>query len=112
MALTEERMRFLALSVFIVVFSCMEGGILNKDLVYKTSQGDVKFSHKFHVKVKKLKCSACHPEPFKKRFGANKFTMQDIWDGAFCGSCHNGKIAFNAKDPANCVNCHIQRSRE
>ena len=39
--------------VAIAVFSCFKGGVLNKDLVFKTKNGPVVFSHVYHVKVKK-----------------------------------------------------------
>ena len=100
------------LGAFLVVAGCIEGGILNRDLVFKSEKGDVVFSHVYHVKVKKQRCSYCHPKLFKKQFGADKFTMKDIWEGKFCGACHNGGKAFDAKDPKNCSRCHKQASGE
>jgi c(7)-type cytochrome triheme protein len=33
--------------------------------------------------------------------------MNDINAGKFCGACHGeGKKAFSAKAPENCVKCH------
>jgi len=96
----------------LLVAGCFKGGVLNRDLVFKNKNGDVVFSHRYHVKVKKQHCSYCHPKLFKKRFGADKFTMQDIWNGKYCGACHNGTKAFDAKNPKNCSRCHKQTGRE
>ncbi len=96
----------------VLIAGCIKGGILNRDLVFKTKNGDVIFSHRYHVKVQKLHCYYCHPRLFKKRFGADKFTMRDIWNGRYCGACHNGKIAFDARNPKNCSRCHKQTTGE
>ncbi|MBE0623263.1 MAG: BON domain-containing protein [Burkholderiales bacterium] len=29
-------------------------------------------------------------------------------EGKFCGACHDGKKAFSAKAPADCVKCHVK----
>jgi len=100
----------LALTATLV--GCFKGGVLNRDLVFKTKMGDVHFSHVYHVKVKKMHCSYCHPRLFKKRFGADKFTMRDIWQGKYCGACHNGRIAFDARNRNNCSRCHRQGGGE
>jgi len=94
------------------LFGCFEGGVLNRDLIFKNKNGDVVFSHVYHVKVKKQHCFYCHPKLFKKKFGADKFTMQDIWSGKYCGACHNGTKAFDAKNPKNCTRCHKQKGGE
>ena len=90
------------------IYGCFKGGVLNKNLVFKTPKGDVVFSHVYHVKVKHQHCFYCHPKLFKRKFGADHFTMQDIWQGKYCGACHNGVKAFSAKNPANCTRCHRQ----
>ncbi|MEO2065490.1 MAG: cytochrome c3 family protein [Desulfurobacteriaceae bacterium] len=101
-----------ALTLATLLAGCFEGGVLNKDLIFKSENGNVTFSHVYHVKVKKQHCSYCHPKLFKKKFGADKFTMKDIWEGKFCGACHNGSKAFSAKDPKNCSRCHKQKVGE
>jgi c(7)-type cytochrome triheme protein len=35
--------------------------------------------------------------------GKEKITMQEIYRGQYCGSCHNGKKAFSSSD---CSRCH------
>jgi c(7)-type cytochrome triheme protein len=70
--------------------------------------GKVVFDGKTHAD-KGLKCADCHqPSLFKMKKGANTVTMKDINEGRFCGACHNGTKAFDAKDAANCEKCHKQ----
>lgn len=69
----------------------------------------VVFEHKGHVDMG-LKCADCHPGLFETRIGAaeerpEKFVMQALYDGKFCGACHNGEAAF-ASD-TRCTTCHI-----
>ena len=108
-------MRKVFLFAAVLTLGCGQSGVLNKDLSFnatsKGGPGDVVFSHRFHVKVKKQHCSYCHPEPFKKRRGMTKFSMKDIWSGKFCGKCHNGKVAFSAKEPGNCSRCHRKKDK-
>jgi len=62
---------------------------------------DIIFSHKKHTIWNG--CEVCHPEIFigiKK--GNTKYTMQDIFDGRYCGVCH-GVVAFPLLD---CQRCH------
>ncbi len=65
---------------------------------------DVAFPHGIHTYW--LSCDSCHPEPFKKQIGGNAFTMQEIFEGKWCGKCH-GKVAFPASGYANCRRCHV-----
>lgn len=53
------------------------------------------------------KCGACHEEPFKMKAGANPITMEAIKSGTSCGTCHNGKIAFEANFDT-CQRCHYK----
>ena len=69
----------------------------------------VVFEHKGHVDMG-LKCADCHPRLFETRIGAaeerpEKFVMQALYDGQYCGACHNGEAAF-ASD-TRCTTCHI-----
>ena len=76
-------------------------------LTFPSKMGPVVFSGAIHAKAG-LKCSACHPKIFQMvpvKSGA-KITMKKIWAGQLCGHCHNGKVAFSAKDPKNCSKCH------
>jgi c(7)-type cytochrome triheme protein len=67
------------------------------------------FDHKAHVEDFGLECDACHDGTFAMQKGAaekaDNFTMQALYDGKYCGKCHDGKTAF-ASD-TRCNSCHI-----
>ena len=54
-----------------------------------------------------FKCHACHDDIFVMKAGANPITMDAIQRGKYCGTCHNGKAAFQATFDT-CVRCHRQ----
>ncbi|MFQ5428368.1 MAG: cytochrome c3 family protein [Thermodesulfobacteriota bacterium] len=64
---------------------------------------NVIFPHSIHSYW--LKCSNCHPKIFIPEAGANPITMDEIWQGKWCGRCH-GKVAFTYWPRANCLRCH------
>ena len=49
-------------------------------------------------------CEVCHPEifPSVKKGGGTKFSMNEIFEGKYCGVCH-GKVSFPMLD---CQRCH------
>ncbi len=61
------------------------------------------FSHTKHTKWSG--CELCHPEIFGVTQGNNVYSMQDNFDGKYCGLCH-GTVAFPNKD---CQRCHTDR---
>jgi c(7)-type cytochrome triheme protein len=61
---------------------------------------DIIFSHNKHTLWNG--CELCHPDVFGVKQGSVVYTMQEIFDGKFCGSCH-GKVAFPNTD---CRLCH------
>jgi len=71
------------------------------DLSSKESKmPDIIFSHRKHAVWNG--CETCHPEIFPIRKGDQPYGMQDIFDGKFCGVCHD-KVAFPNID---CQRCH------
>ncbi len=72
------------------------------------AMGKVVFDGAKHKKAGN-KCSDCHPKVFKMKKGADKITMKDIYAGKYCGTCHNGQKAFNAK--GNCKKCHQKKRK-
>lgn len=60
----------------------------------------VRFPHRAHTEW--LDCSNCHDDPFVKKASANRFNMEDILAGEYCGRCH-GAVAF---PPTDCLRCH------
>jgi len=69
---------------------------------------NVIFPHSIHTYW--LSCNNCHPGIFIPEAGANPITMDEIFQGEWCGRCH-GRVAFPfamAGDPrANCNRCHV-----
>ncbi len=69
----------------------------------------VDFSHKIHTMGAGLECDSCHDELFEMEAGATEekgdFTMQALYDGQYCGACHDGEMAFAAN--TRCTVCHI-----
>ena len=78
-----------------------------KVLEFNNPAGVVKFSGEVHSKVV-TSCKECHNEGMfpKMKQGAVKITMEQIYAGQLCGTCHDGKKAFEAK--SNCDRCHIK----
>lgn len=68
------------------------------------------FSHKAHVVTAGLKCESCHPALFDRKRGSTAakgdYTMAALDAGKYCGSCHDGKTAFNTTGPETCKKCH------
>lgn len=62
---------------------------------------EVVFSHKTHTYW--LSCDGCHPSIFAMQAGANRMTMEKIFQGEYCGRCH-GTVAFAAD--IGCSRCH------
>jgi c(7)-type cytochrome triheme protein len=55
-----------------------------------------------------LDCKDCHnPDVFPKmKQGSVKMTMKEMYEGKFCGKCHDGKNGFLIK--ASCDRCHFK----
>lgn len=71
-------------------------------IVYKMQgMGAVSFSHEFHTAV--FGCDQCHTKIWPMQKGVKKMKMDDLYQGKFCGECHNGKKATAATD---CAKCH------
>ncbi|BCA80812.1 c(7)-type cytochrome triheme domain-containing protein [Desulfuromonas sp. AOP6] len=49
-------------------------------------------------------CELCHPEIFPVKKSAQAYSMQDIFNGKYCGVCHD-TVAFPNID---CQRCHTQ----
>jgi c(7)-type cytochrome triheme protein len=74
-----------------------------KDISIKSKEPglpEIIFSHKKHTIWNG--CELCHPMIFGVKKGSTVYSMQDIFDGKYCGACH-GKVAF---PNADCQLCH------
>lgn len=69
----------------------------------------VVFSHKTHTMGAGLDCDSCHDGLFEMAAGTaeenDDFTMQSLYDGNYCGACHDGSMAFASN--SRCTTCHI-----
>lgn len=65
------------------------------------------FSHWAHAA---FTCNSCHPGTFPQhKLG---FTHDDMKAGKFCGSCHDGSVAFSPQDRGvSCETCHAERTK-
>ena len=62
----------------------------------------VVFPHWFH-RIR-FRCKVCHADlGFAFKAGGNDINMLKIFDGEFCGACHDGQLAWGVE---NCVLCH------
>jgi len=96
----------LTCGVAILAAEDMAGG---GEIIYTEPVQAVIFSHKAHVESLGLSCDMCHDAIFQYYSGgaleAGDFTMQSLYEGKYCGACHNGSWAF-ASD-SQCARCHI-----
>lgn len=77
-------------------------------IVYDKPVRGVIFSHQVHVE-KGLSCEMCHNRLFemqaKKAQENSNFVMESLYQGKYCGACHDGTLAFASN--TRCATCHI-----
>ncbi len=78
------------------------------DITYRPKgAAKVTFNHEYHVSLKGQRCNNCHYKTFQMTGGAEyKMDMATLTKGKFCGSCHDGRKAFDVKDANGCKRCH------
>lgn len=82
----------------------MYGNILMNRVSEKNNVKPVYFPHWSH-RVK-FTCRVCHYElDFAFDVNQTEITEEDNRNGIFCGTCHNGKVAF-AHTEEHCSRCH------
>jgi c(7)-type cytochrome triheme protein len=78
------------------------------DITFKVPNTDpVHFSHDYHLKLRGLKCTACHFNKFA-RGATYEMKKGSITKREFCVHCHNGMKGFDLDSAKNCVRCHIK----
>ncbi len=91
----------------IVISESEEAG--GPEIIYGKPVKGVLFSHKFHVKELGLPCESCHSGIFEMAALSSQekkdFNMQALYQGKYCGACHDGKTAFASN--TKCASCHI-----
>lgn len=70
-------------------------------IIIGKGDSSVKFNHEKHTKS--TMCGDCHSGMFSMNKGKTRMTMEDIYQGEFCGLCHDGKKSFSS---TNCGKCH------
>jgi c(7)-type cytochrome triheme protein len=79
------------------------GTILMDRVSTRAGQQPVVFSHWLHRR--KFTCRVCHGElDFQMKSNTTEISERANRSGKFCGSCHNGKVAF--RHNGNCEKCH------
>ncbi len=66
----------------------------------------VVFSHDYHMKIRGIKCVACHFSSFSEESGSYKIRKEKLNKRDFCQHCHNGMKSFDAASAKNCKRCH------
>jgi c(7)-type cytochrome triheme protein len=78
-------------------------------IVWENPVKGVVFNHKTHTMGAELGCDSCHDDVFAMEAGAAEqnedFTMAALYEGGYCGSCHDGSTAFASN--TRCTTCHI-----
>lgn len=82
---------------------------LGGDIYYTKPVKSVLFSHKTHVDDAGLSCSICHDKLFQmsalEAQNSNEFNHKGFKKGKYCGSCHDGSMAFGGDK--QCTRCHV-----
>ena len=82
------------------------GDVIMQERSVQRGMGPVVFSHQTH-RIR-FTCQVCHLElEFSFQKGESGITREDYLEGRFCGSCHNGEIAFSVR--YSCNLCHISK---
>jgi len=81
-----------------------------KTILFTVPVKAVIFDHQAHTTDLGLECSECHNKLFKMKLGdaeqnPDAFVMQALYEGKYCGACHNGEEAFASN--TRCTTCHI-----
>ncbi|HLB25649.1 MAG TPA: c(7)-type cytochrome triheme domain-containing protein [Nitrospirota bacterium] len=101
---------FAALALLAAAATAQEGVTYPKEIIFKGTGKAVVFSHKKHTEDFGIACDGCHGKLFEAEAGAAKgkgdFTMRAMYEGKYCGACHNGSDAFAADDFMQCERCH------
>jgi c(7)-type cytochrome triheme protein len=103
----EVPMRMVIAAVIVLLFGNVAFAVVGGgEITIKNDEGNTVFSHELHVKSADLQCQDCHAKIYLNKKKHTSVTMQEMEKGKSCGSCHDGKAAFNVQD--NCKKCHSQ----
>lgn len=78
------------------------------EIIFEKPVMGVLFSHQYHGNELGLECDSCHNQLFQMKRAAEEnadFTMESLYQGMYCGACHDGQTAFASN--TRCATCHI-----
>lgn len=105
-ALTLAAVVFLMVCGFSIATNAEYGDVIINNYSDKAGMRPVVFPHWFH-RIR-FACKVCHSDlGFQFKAGGNQINMLKIFDGQFCGACHDGKIAWGVE---NCNVCHTGKA--
>ncbi|MEA3548013.1 MAG: c(7)-type cytochrome triheme domain-containing protein [Thermodesulfobacteriota bacterium] len=85
------------------------GNVVMQQKNGKHRMSPVVFSHRAHRS--KFTCRVCHGElEFSMKAGETDITREECRGGFYCGTCHNGEIAFSLK--YSCNACHLKVDKQ
>lgn len=107
-----KRITPLLLCLFLTALTLRAGQALadvhGGDIHYSDPVKGVLFSHDYHVEEMGMDCDMCHDDTFEmEALGAQAepdFNMKALYQGRYCGACHDGETAFAAG--SRCASCH------
>jgi c(7)-type cytochrome triheme protein len=90
--------------------NCIACHVIPEDpIVWTKPVKAVVFYHNVHTEEYGLECDSCHNDAFSMKLGAAEnsanFTMKALYEGQYCGKCHDGETAFASN--TLCNTCHI-----
>ena len=107
---SKTQIRYLALSCLLLFIMGPAWSAAPGDIIYEREDDSEEIAfppsifphwvHRIHYR-----CDACHDDLFEMKRGVTPVTMDLINEGKVCGTCHNGKLAFNSSFET-CTRCH------
>jgi len=85
---------------------------LPPDIVFDREVGAdsaVVFRHTTHVDYEGNRCTGCHPRLYRMLSPTHRTTHREMNARGSCGSCHDGKHAFDTRATESCASCHAGR---
>jgi len=93
---------------FASTIDCTSCHAVGGDILYDQPVQSVSFSHTIHADENGMGCSDCHDGLFAMQAKAAQvnadFTMASLYEGEYCGACHDGSSAFASN--TRCASCH------
>ncbi len=101
----------LTAGLFVVTSQAIGGDDDEEDggtIIFTQPVKAVVFEHSIHMDMG-LECDSCHDDLFEMAAGTaeenDDFTMKSLYEGKYCGACHDGDTAFASN--TRCTSCHI-----